>query len=107
MSEAAPPTSTKRSTPRPADQRRTSTGQSAARLSTIRFAPAASRWRRLLGLDVVAATSAPWALANNSANMDTPPVPSTSTVSPATSGAGALRADQAVTAAQGKVAASA
>ena len=53
----------------------------------------------------VMSTRAPASRANCSANSDTPPVPSVSTVSPAFNPA-SMRAFQAVTAAQGSVAAS-
>jgi hypothetical protein len=58
-------------------------------------------------LDDVTMTRAAAAVANCSANVETPPVPSTSTVSPAVSGRPAcIRACHAVTAAHGRHAAS-
>jgi hypothetical protein len=60
----------------------------------------------LLSLPVVAITRAPNAFANCSANSDTPPEPSVSTVSPERRPRPPVSAFQAVTAAHGKHAAS-
>ena len=58
----------------------------------------------LPSLDEVAITRAPAACANCNAKIETPPVPSTSTVSPTRNGRPAYSAFQAVTPAQGSVA---
>ena len=69
-------------------------------------APSASAFASLSSLDDVAMTRAPAAFANCRASIETPPVPSTSTVSPARVGRPAcISACHAVTPAQGRHAA--
>src|SRR5260370_40959621 len=68
-------------------------------------APSALKVAALASLEVVAMTRAPSILANCNANSDTPPVPCVSTVEPGLTALYSTTAAQAVSAAQGKVAA--
>ena len=80
--------------------------QESPKLNIVSLAPSLRIRPSFASLDDVTIVLAPIALQNCCAKTETPPVPSKTTVSPAITGLGSVKACQAVSAAQGRVAAS-